>query len=177
METEKQKGKRPASENENLTQFSTPTKRSRVGPKSHPAEGHRKNKKTKKRAHTATDNRKPTQNKPFTIITNKVITTIEIKGVRAPDELAGPNKGKIRLLPRADEKRHSKGKREGSRHRAKRAAIVNEMTTEKARNTEVSITKTGRGRYGNAHIRYDINDGLVDILLEVISTEEQKQRG
>jgi VIT1/CCC1 family predicted Fe2+/Mn2+ transporter len=39
---------------------------------------------------------------------------------------------------------------------------------------EVSITKTERGRYGNAHIRYDINDGLVDILLEVTPTEEQK---
>jgi hypothetical protein len=35
-----------------------------------------------------------------------------------------------------------------------------EMTTEKAGNTEVSTTKTGRGGYGNAHIRYDINDGL-----------------
>jgi hypothetical protein len=41
----------------------------------------------------------------FTVITNKVITMIKIKGVRALDELAGPNKGKIRLLPRADEKK------------------------------------------------------------------------
>jgi hypothetical protein len=48
------------------------------------------------------------------------------------------------------------------------------MTIEEARNTEVSITKTGRGRYGNAHIRYDINDGLVDIILEVTPTVEQK---
>ena len=89
-------------------------------------------------------------------------------------QLAGPNKGTIRLLSRADEKRYSKGKRDGSRHRAERVAIVNEMTTEEARNTEVSTTKTGRGRYGNAHIRYDINDGLVDVLLEVTPTEEQK---
>jgi hypothetical protein len=42
VETEKQKGKRPASGNENLTQYSTPTKRSRIGPQSHPAEDHRK---------------------------------------------------------------------------------------------------------------------------------------
>jgi hypothetical protein len=57
VETEKQKGKRPASDNENLAQFSTPTKRSRIGPKSHSAEGHRKGSKSKKRSHTATDNR------------------------------------------------------------------------------------------------------------------------
>ena len=61
---------------------------------------------------------------------------IKIKGVRAPDELAGPNQGKIRLPSRADEKRHSKGKRGGSRHRAERVAIMYEMTTEKAGNTE-----------------------------------------
>jgi hypothetical protein len=47
------------------------------------------------------------------------------------------------------------------------------MTTEEARNTEVNITRTARGRYGNAHIRYDINDGLIDVILEVIPTEEQ----
>jgi VIT1/CCC1 family predicted Fe2+/Mn2+ transporter len=99
---------------------------------------------------------------------------IKIKGARALDDLAGSNKGKIRLLSRADEKRYSKGKRDGSRHRAERVTIVNEMTIGEARNTEVSITKTGKGRYGNAHIRYDINDGLVDILLEVTPTEEQK---
>ena len=49
------------------------------------------------------------------------------------------------------------------------------MTIEEARNTEVSITGTARGRYGNAHIRYDI--GLVDVILEVIPTEEQNPRG
>jgi hypothetical protein len=48
------------------------------------------------------------------------------------------------------------------------------MTTEEARNTEVGITRTERGRYGNAHIRYDINGGLVDIFLEVTPTEEQR---
>ena len=30
------------------------------------------------------------------------------------------------------------------------------------------------GGVRNAHIRYDINDGLVDVVLEVIPTEEQK---
>jgi hypothetical protein len=50
------------------------------------------------------------------------------------------------------------------------------MTTEEARNTEaeVGITRTERGRYGNAHIRYDINGGLVDVILEVTPTEEQR---
>jgi hypothetical protein len=99
---------------------------------------------------------------------------MKIKGVRASDELAGPNKGKIRLLSRPDEKRYNKGKRNGSRHRAERAIIIHEMTTEEARNTEVGITRTERGRYGNAHIRYDINGGLVDIILEVTPTEEQR---
>ena len=41
------------------------------------------------------------------------------------DELAEPNKGKVRLLSRADEKRYSKGNRDGPRHRAERVAIVN----------------------------------------------------
>jgi hypothetical protein len=99
-ETEKQKGKRPASENENLTQYTTP-----------------------------------------------------------------------------DEKRYKKGKRSGSIFRAERVNTIHEMTIEEARNTEVSITGTARGRYGNAHIRYDINDGLVDVILEVIPTEEQNPRG
>jgi hypothetical protein len=48
------------------------------------------------------------------------------------------------------------------------------MTIEEARNTEVNITRTEKGRYGNAHIRYGINDGLVDVILEVIPTEEQR---
>ena len=90
------------------------------------------------------------------------------------DKLAGSNKGKIRLLSRADEKRYNKGKRNGSRHRTERFVIIHEMTIEEARNTEVSITRTERGRYGNAHIRYDINDGLVDVILEVTPTEEQR---
>jgi hypothetical protein len=46
--------------------------------------------------------------------------------------------------------------------------------TEAARGTEVSITRTERGRYGNTHIRYDINGGLVDVVLEVAPTEEQR---
>jgi hypothetical protein len=48
------------------------------------------------------------------------------------------------------------------------------MTTEEARNTEVDITRTGRGRYGNAHIMCDVNDGLVDIIPEVTPTEDQQ---
>jgi hypothetical protein len=52
VETEKQKGKRPASENEDLTQYSTPTKRSRIGPQSHPAEDHRKDNQNKRREYT-----------------------------------------------------------------------------------------------------------------------------
>jgi hypothetical protein len=49
------------------------------------------------------------------------------------------------------------------------------MTTEEARNTEVKITKTERGRrYGNAHIIYDVNAGLVGVVLEVTPTEEQQ---
>jgi hypothetical protein len=40
------------------------------------------------------------------------------------------------------------------------------MTTEEARNTEVDITKNSRAKYGNAHIVYDMNDGLIDIILE-----------
>jgi hypothetical protein len=66
---------------------------------------------------------------------------IKIKGVRALDELAGPNKGKIRLLSRAAEKRYSKGEREGPRHRAERVAIINEMTTE----------SRGSKKYGSEH--------------------------
>jgi hypothetical protein len=42
VETEKQKGKRLASANENLTQYSTPSKKSKRGPQPHPAEDTRK---------------------------------------------------------------------------------------------------------------------------------------
>jgi hypothetical protein len=35
---------------------------------------------------------------------------LKYKGMRALDELVGPNKGKIRLLSRADEKIYKKGK-------------------------------------------------------------------
>jgi hypothetical protein len=98
----------PASENENLTQYNTPTKRSRIGPQSHPAEDHRKDSQNKKRARTPTDNQEPIRDKLFTAITNKVIIMMKIKGARAQDELAGPNKGKIGLLSRADEKKIQK---------------------------------------------------------------------
>jgi hypothetical protein len=110
-----------------------------------------------------TDNQEPTQDKPFAAITNKVVVVLKYKGARALDELVGPsNKGKIRLISRADEKKYKKGKRNGSLFRAERVNIIHEMAIEEARNTEVNITGTARGRYGNAHIRYDINDGLVD---------------
>jgi hypothetical protein len=99
---------------------------------------------------------------------------LKYKGTRAPDELVGPNKGKIRPMSRADEKAYKKGKRSGSIFRAERVNTIHQMTTEEARTTEVSTTRTERGRYGNAHIRYDINDGLADVVLEVIPTEEQK---
>jgi hypothetical protein len=101
---------------------------------------------------------------------------LKCKGTRALDELAGPNKGKIKLISRADEKAHryKKGKRSGSRFRAERVNTIHEMTIEEAGTTEVSTTGTARGRHGNAHIRYDVNDGLVDVILEVIPTEEQK---
>jgi hypothetical protein len=63
-----------------------------------------------------------------------------------------------------------------SRYREERVVIIHEMTTEEVRNTEVNITRTrtARGRYGNPHIKYDVNDGLVDVILEVTPTEEQK---
>jgi hypothetical protein len=41
----------------------------------------------------------------------------------------------------------------------KRVVIIHEMTIEEARNTEVSITKTERGRYENAHIKYRRTSG------------------
>jgi hypothetical protein len=99
---------------------------------------------------------------------------LKYKGTRALDELVGPNKGKIRLISRADKKTYKKGKRNGSIFRAERVNTIHQMAIEEARTTEVSTTGTARGGHGNAHIRYDINDGLVDVILEVIPTEEQK---
>jgi hypothetical protein len=51
------------------------------------------------------------------------------------------------------------------------------MAIEEARNTEVSITKTERVKYGNAHTIYDMNGGLIDSILEVVPTAEQKAEG
>jgi hypothetical protein len=53
-ETEKQKGKRPASENENLTQYNTPTKRSKTRSQAHSAEDHKK-KQPEKQTHARHD--------------------------------------------------------------------------------------------------------------------------
>jgi hypothetical protein len=114
------------------------------------------------------------QDKLFTVITAKVITMMKIRGERALDELTGSNKGKIRLLSRTEEKKYNKGKRNGSRYRAERVGIILETTIEEARNTEVQIPRTARGRYGNAHIMCDVNDGLVGVILEVTPTEEQQ---
>ena len=49
-----------------------------------------------------------------TSITNKVVVMLQYKGARALDELVGSNRGKIRLISRADEKKYKKGKRNGS---------------------------------------------------------------
>jgi hypothetical protein len=48
------------------------------------------------------------------------------------------------------------------------------VTTEEARNTGVGITKTERGKYGNPQIIYDMNDGLIDSILDVVPTAEQR---
>jgi hypothetical protein len=131
--------------------YNTPNKRNKRGPQPHSAEDHRKTSTNRKRAHTQTDPQEPMQDKLFTIITAKVITMMKIRGGRALDELTRPNKGKIRLLSRTEEKKY-KGKRNGSRYRAERVGIIHEMTTEEARKEEAKITRTARGRYGNAHI-------------------------
>jgi hypothetical protein len=173
MEEGKLKGKRPLIETEDHTQYITPTKKSKTTPQTHSAEDHKKNNQENKRKRDATKN--PATDKLFSIITNKVVVMLKYKGTKALDELVGSNKGKIRPMSRADEKTHKKGKRNGSIFRAERDNIIHQMTIEEARTTEVSISKTERGRYGNAHIRYDINDGLIDVILEVIiTTEEQK---
>ncbi len=172
MEEGKLKGKRPLIETEGQTQYVTPIKKRKTTSQTHSAEDHKKNIQENKRKRGAT--KKPATDKLFSIITNKVIVLLKYKGTRALDELAGTNKGKIRPMSRAGEKTYKKGKRNGSTFRAERVNIIHQMTIEEARTTEVSISKTEKGRYGNAHIRYDINDGLVDVILEVIPTEEQK---
>jgi hypothetical protein len=174
MEEEKLKGKRPLNEIEDHTHYNTPAKKSKTTPQTHSAEDHKKNNQENKRKRGATKNPATDKLYIFSIITNKVITMLKYKGTKALDELAGSNKGKIRLMSRANEKTYKKGKRNGSIFRAERVNTIHQMTIEEARTTEVSISKTERGRYGNAHIRYDINDGLVDVILEVIPTEEQK---
>jgi phosphoribosyl-AMP cyclohydrolase len=103
----------------------------------------KRNLKTK-RTRDTTDNQEPVQDKLFTTTTNKVVTMLKYKGARALDELVGSNKGKIRLISRADEKTYKKGKRSGSIFRAERVNTVHEMTTKEARNTEVSTTGTAR---------------------------------
>jgi hypothetical protein len=55
---------------------------------------------------------------------------IGIRGGRALDELTGPNRGKIRLISRAEAKKYGKGKRMVPRYRAERVALVHERTTE-----------------------------------------------
>jgi hypothetical protein len=116
---------RPASENENLTQYNTPTKRSKTRSQAHSAEDHEKSTQKNKRTRATTDNQEPVQDKLFTIITNKVVTMLKYKGSRALDELVGSNKGEIRLISRADEKTYKKGKRNGSIFKAERVKTSN----------------------------------------------------
>ena len=106
-ETEKQKGKRPVSENENLTQYSTPTKKSKTRSQAHPAEDHKKSNQKNKRKRDTANKQEPTQDKLFTIITNKVVTMLKYKGTRALDELVGSNKGKSDLY-REQTRRHTR---------------------------------------------------------------------
>jgi hypothetical protein len=96
---------RGAKEDHNHTQQKTTTKIAIIG-KEH----------VHKQTHNS-DTQEPIQVKLFTIITDKVITMMKIRCGRALDELTGSNKGKIRLLSRAKEKKYSKGKRNGSRYR------------------------------------------------------------
>jgi hypothetical protein len=170
-ETEKQIGKRPASENETLLNTTPQPREAKQDHKRIQQKTTIKTtRKTNARANT-TDNQESIQDKLFTIITNKAVTMLKYKGSRALDELVGLNKGEIRLISR---RRTRKESATDQIFRAERVSIIHEMTTEEARTTEVSTTGTARGRYGNAHIRYDVNDGLVDVILEVIPTEEQK---
>jgi hypothetical protein len=117
------------------------------------------------------------QDKLFTIITAKVITMMKIRGGRALDELTRPNKGKIRLLSRTEEKK-CKGKRNGSRYRAERVGIIHEMTTEEARKEEAKITIEQQGADMGMHIyiMYDVNDRLVDVILEVTPQRRNNKR-
>jgi hypothetical protein len=91
-ETEKQKGKRPASENENLTKYNTPTKKNKTRSQAHSAEDHKKSNPKSKRTRDTTNNQEPIQDKLFTIITNKVVVMLQYKGARALDELVGSNR-------------------------------------------------------------------------------------
>jgi hypothetical protein len=145
-ETEKQKGKIPASENENPTQYNTPTKKSKTRSQAHSAEDHKKSNQKNKRTRVTTDNQKPIQDKLFTVVTNKVITMLRYKRTRALDELVGSNKGKIRLISRAYEKTYKKGKRNGPTFRAERVNTIHQMAIEEARTTEVSTTRTASSK-------------------------------
>jgi hypothetical protein len=161
--------------------YSTSSKRggrSRIEPQPHLADDHKKNRNNRKRTRTQTETQEPAQDKLFTAITNKAITMMKIRGGRALGELKGQTREKSghyrKPVSKQKRKIYSKGKQNGSRYRAERVVVIHEMTLEEARNTEVNTTRTGRGRYGNAHIMYDANDGLVDIILEVTPTEEQQ---
>jgi hypothetical protein len=130
-----------------------------------------------KRGHRHIDTNQPAHGKLFSVITGEVIAKVELQGEKVIDELIGPNRGKVRLISRAEGKSTAKEKKNGPRFRAERTATAHEMTTEEARNTKVSITKTERGKYRNPHIIYDMKDGLIDTILEVIPATEQKAEG
>ena len=80
--------------------------RSRIGPQPHSVDDHKKNRNKRKRTLAQTETQEPAQDKLFTIITNKVITMMKIRGERAlhVDKLTGSNTEKIRLLSKANEK-------------------------------------------------------------------------
>jgi hypothetical protein len=150
------------------------TKKSKQRPQTQSAEDYKKNNSDRKRGRTQINTRQPIHDKRFITTTGKVITMVKLRGRKAIDELLGSNRDKVRLISRAAEKQHGKGKKNGSRFWAIRTALVREMALEEARNTEVDITKNSREKYGNAHIIYDTNGGLIDIILEVVPTAEQR---
>jgi hypothetical protein len=68
-------------------------------------------------------------------------------------------------------------RKSGSLFRAERAEKVHKITPEEARNTEAKTTSTKNGKYATpmtAHIAYDMNDVMTDIVLETDPTEAQR---
>jgi hypothetical protein len=91
------------------------------------------------------------------------------------DALVESNKGKVRVISKAGDKKYGKGRKSGSIYRAERANTAHEMTTKEARSTEVKTRSTRCGKYANAHTIYDMKDDMIDIAVEVEPTEAQRQ--